>query len=71
MTKAARTWHVEVDRERCMGTGACVHARPEVFTLGDDNVARVTGPVDGDDELLRDVVDECPTAALRLLRGDD
>ena len=68
MVNASAAWRVEVNRDRCMGTGACVHAKPGVFTLGEDGIAEVTGVVDGDDELLRDVVDECPTAALRLVR---
>jgi ferredoxin len=70
MTGRTAIWRVEVDRDRCMATGACVHAKPEVFAIGDDGAATVIGPVDGDDDLLRDVVDECPTAALRLVRGD-
>jgi ferredoxin len=70
MTKATAGWHVEVDRSRCMATEACVHAIPEVFAIGEDGVARVIGPVDGDDELLQDVVAECPTAALRLVRDE-
>ncbi len=70
MTGAAAAWRVEVDRTRCMGTGACVYAKPEVFGLGGDGIAKVIGPVDGNDDLLRDVVAECPTAALRLARAD-
>lgn len=71
MTGPAQPWRVEVDRERCMGTGACVHAKPEVFEIGADGTAAVIGLVDGTDELLQDVVAECPTAALRLLPNDD
>ena len=70
MTEAAPAWHVEVDRARCMGTEACVHARPDMFALGDAGTAQVTGPVDGNDDDLRDVVAECPTGALRLVRDD-
>jgi ferredoxin len=70
MTKATGAWHVEVDRDRCMATEACVHARSDVFALGDDGIAKVISPVDGNDDDLRDVVAECPTAALRLVRGD-
>jgi ferredoxin len=65
----AEAWSVTVDRARCMGTGACAHARPDVFGIGEDGMATVIGPVDGADGLLRDVVAECPTEALRLLRG--
>ena len=61
------TWHVEVDRDRCMGTGACAYALPGLFTVGADGKARVIGAVNGDDKTVADVVGECPTAALRLV----
>jgi len=61
------TWHIEVDRMRCMGTGACAYALPRLFTVGDDGKAMVAGTVNGDDKTVADVVSECPTAALRLV----
>ena len=57
---------VEVLRDRCMGTGGCVFIAPDVFDLGDDGIATVVGPVDGDDERVRNAVLECPMDALRL-----
>jgi ferredoxin len=62
--------HIEVDRDRCMATYGCVHALPRLFGIGEDGTAQVIGPVDGDDEYVQDVVAECPTAALRLVRSD-
>ncbi|ADP79481.1 ferredoxin [Pseudofrankia inefficax] len=64
-------WRIEVDRRRCVGTGACAYAAPEVFRLDDRSLATVVGKVDGDDAFLRDVVAECPTEALRLSPIDD
>jgi len=64
-------WHIEVDRDRCMATRGCVHALPELFEIGDDDVAHVIGNVDGDDQLVQNVVAECPTAALQLVHSDD
>jgi ferredoxin len=60
--------NIEVDRDRCAGTGSCVYALPGVFALGDDGVAKVVGVVDTEEQLAREVVAECPTAALRLVR---
>lgn len=60
-------WHIEVDRDRCMATRGCVHALPELFEIGDDDVVRVIGDVNGEDQLIQDVVAECPTAALLLV----
>jgi ferredoxin len=61
-------WRIEVDRDRCMGSRGCVYAIPRLFDIGDDGVVQVIGVVNGDDQLVRDVVAECPTAALRLVR---
>jgi ferredoxin len=65
----ATGWRVEVDRDRCMGTGGCEYTAPHVFAVGDDGVTTVIGPVDGTDEAVLDAVAECPMAALRLLDG--
>ncbi len=59
-------WHIEVDRDRCMGTGACAYALPGLFAVGDDGKARVIGTAAADDKAVADVVGECPTSALRL-----
>jgi ferredoxin len=58
---------VEVDLNKCMGTGACAFARPDVFALREEGWAEVIGPVDGEDKVLRQVVAECPTGALSML----
>ena len=71
MTGPAAGARVEVDSRLCMGTGACAFARPDVFDLGDEGVAVVIGPVDGNDLNLRDVVAECPTGALSLHDDDE
>ena len=57
--------HVEVDRDRCMGTGACVFTAPGVFDL-EDNIAVVIAEPADDDDRVQDAVAECPMAALRL-----
>ena len=64
-------WHIEVHRDRCLTTRGCVHALPELFEIGDDDVAHIIGEVDGDDQLVQNVVAECPTAALQLVQSDD
>jgi ferredoxin len=64
----AEGWRAEVNRDRCMGTGACEYTAPHVFKMGDDAVATVIGPVDSTDEAVRDAVAECPMAALRLTK---
>jgi len=52
-----------------MGSGACAYALPGLFTVGDDGKAKVIAAVEEDDKTVAEVVAECPTAALRLVRA--
>ena len=63
-------WAVETDRDRCMGTGACVFAAPDVFDVDAGGRVVVIGPVVPGDERVRDAVANCPMDALRLIEGD-
>jgi ferredoxin len=56
---------IEVDRERCVGSGTCEMLAPEVFEVGDDGVVSLLRPEAGD-EPVRDAVQHCPTQALSL-----
>ena len=60
---------VEVDRERCVGSGSCEMLAPEVFEVGDDGVVAVLRPLSGPDDraLAEDAVQACPTRALSLI----
>ncbi len=59
---------VEVDRERCVGSGTCEMLAPDVFEVGDDGVVVVLRrrPADDDVEAVYDAVQQCPTQALTL-----
>ena len=59
---------VEVDRDRCVGSGTCEALAPAVFEVDDDGVLAVRRPEPGEDELtdVRDAVAACPTRALAL-----
>jgi ferredoxin len=59
---------VQVDRDRCVGSGACEALMPEVFELDDDGVLMVHREEPGAEELdgVREVVLACPTRALSL-----
>jgi ferredoxin len=60
----ART--VEVDRDRCIGSGVCLTYAPGAFDHDDDAKAVVIDPsADGTAAAL----DACPTAALRWTDG--
>jgi len=59
---------VEVDRDRCVGSGTCEALAPDVFEVDDDGVLVVRRSEPGEDELpdVRDAVSACPTRALSL-----
>ena len=63
-------WVVEADRERCIGSGSCAFAAPDVFDVDGSGRVVVVGPVTPGDERVRDAVANCPMDALRLIEGD-
>jgi ferredoxin len=60
---------VIVNPDLCEGNAVCSHVAPEVFVVGDDDLARVK--MDPIDEALRQKVDlavrRCPRQALTLV----
>jgi ferredoxin len=59
---------VQVDRERCVGSGTCEALAPDLFEVGDDGIVELLRPPasDGDDAAASDAVSGCPTGALSL-----
>lgn len=66
-----RGWLVETDRDRCIGSGMCAFAAPDVFDVDSGGRVVVIGPIRADDERVRDAVENCPTDALRLIEGNE
>ncbi|GCB53082.1 ferredoxin [Streptomyces sp. NL15-2K] len=62
--------HVELDEPKCVASGQCVMAAPEVFDQRDeDGIAFVLDdkpPADSLDD-VREAVAICPAAAIRLV----
>jgi ferredoxin len=60
---------VEVDRDLCESNAVCVGIAPDVFELGDDELAlvKVDAVPPGRDAQVREAVALCPKIALRLL----
>ena len=59
---------IEVDRERCVGSGTCEVLAPDVFEVDDEGVLVVHRPQPAAGELddVEDAVRACPTRALEL-----
>lgn len=55
---------VEVDKNKCIGCGACTAIAPDVFELDDDGLAKVI-----EEEINEDVktaAEGCPTEAITV-----
>lgn len=60
---------IVVDRDRCIGSGQCVLAQPDVFDQGEDDglVLLLTDEPSGDAEAgAREAVRLCPSQALSV-----
>jgi ferredoxin len=63
--------HVEIDWDRCMGSGNCVFWAPGTFELGEDGHAVVLDPGATDEERLRVAAEGCPVGAISLTRDGE
>lgn len=61
---------ITVDKEKCIGCGACVGLVDEVFEFGDDDLAQVKENIDFDNisedlkDEIKDAIEGCPTEAI-------
>jgi len=56
---------ITVDGNLCTGCGLCVDTCPEIFEMGDDNVARVKDLKSASCD-LKDVAESCPVEAIAV-----
>ncbi len=59
-------YKVEVDRELCIGDGACVGEAPNTFEMDDDNIAIVKDENGHTDEEILQAAQVCPVDAIIL-----
>jgi ferredoxin len=67
VTSVTLHWTVEADRDRCIGSGTCAFAVPEVFDVDDSGRVVLIGSPEPGDDRVREAVEHCPTSALTLL----
>jgi ferredoxin len=63
------TWHVDIDKTVCIGSGMCAALAPELFRLDDDYAEPVAAEIEPIDIAL-DAADQCPTMAITVRDGD-
>lgn len=58
----------EIDESLCIGDGICVDICPEVFEMGDDQLAHVINenPSEELHERVKEAADACPTGAISI-----
>jgi len=57
---------VTVDKDKCIGCGACVAVAPKSFKLGDDGKSEVIEPVGDDEQTIRNAAESCPVGAIKV-----
>jgi ferredoxin len=60
----------KVDRDMCIGAAICISIAPAVFELDNEGKSRVVDQTAGDEEMLREAVDNCPAQAITLVDDD-
>ena len=57
--------NVTIDREACIGCGACEETCPDVFEVGDDGIAVViVTDVGGREDCVISAAEDCPQGAI-------
>ncbi|MBU0640008.1 MAG: ferredoxin [Planctomycetes bacterium] len=59
-------YRIEIDRETCIGDGACTNEAPETLEMDDENIAVVKDPEGNSDEEVKAAAECCPTDAITL-----
>ncbi|MCX6782149.1 MAG: ferredoxin [Candidatus Magasanikbacteria bacterium] len=56
----------KVDKEKCIGCGACVAIAPNTFKMGDDGKSDILNPAGDSEESIKQAADGCPVQAISI-----
>lgn len=59
-------YKIEIDRELCVGDGACADDAPDTFEMDDEDIAKVQDGEHDDAETILAAAQACPTEAIIL-----
>ena len=57
---------IAVDKDKCIGCGACTAVAPKSFKLGKDGKAELVTPPGDKDAAIKSAAESCPVEAIRL-----
>ena len=68
-----------VKKDTCIGCGACTVIADQIFQIGDDGLAEVINPIEGEVEKIQEIPEEekenvidasesCPTSAIEVIK---
>ena len=57
---------VVVNRDNCIGCGACEALCPEIFQIDDEGLSTAKEVKDLTEEMVAEAIESCPTSAIEL-----
>lgn len=57
---------LNVDKEKCIGCGACASIAPNTFKIGDDGKSEVINETGDTGDAIKQAIDACPVQAISL-----
>jgi len=56
---------ITIDKNLCIGCGACVSIAPKTFKLDNEDKAEVIEPVGDNEATIQDAIDSCSVTAIK------
>lgn len=66
----SRSYRIEVDLDKCVGSRICVAIAPKVFRLNEDGQASVVDAPEDVIENIRMAAEGCPVSAITVKEAD-
>jgi len=60
------TSQIKIDKEKCIGCGACIAVAPKTFQFDSEYKVEVIDPVGDDDATIKNGVESCPVQAITI-----
>ncbi|MER6029938.1 ferredoxin [Streptomyces sp. NPDC001851] len=64
------SWQLHIASDRCIGSGMCAGAAPDLFALDGERARPVRERIAGDDDRALEAADICPMLAITVRDAD-